>query len=533
MTRGGRQGRAPAVLVVAALATAVVFGAPLAYVVVRNVGADGALWDTLQAGRVAGPLARTLLLAVSVSLSAAVAGTAQAWLLTRSDVPGRRLWRVVGPVPLVVPSFLGAATFVSSFGREGIVTDLLAPFGVESLPRPEGFWGAWFVLTVFTTPYVLLPVMARLVSLSPSLEESARLLGRRPVAVFRTVVLPQIVPSITAGALLVFLYTVSEFGAVTVLRYDTLTTSIYATRLFDRPRSLALSLVLAVVALAVVVGERAVARRVPVVEAARARRPLQVPLRRWRWPAALALVLWFGATLVGPGATLVRWVRDGFAAAGDRRLAIDWPELGRLTTTTAGVGLVAALAAVAAVLPTAYLLARHRSRVASSVNAVVVGGFALPGIVIALSLIAWSLSNDLLAELYQGYTLLIVAYVVHFGAQALRSSQVAVAAVPSRMIDAARVLGARRARVLRTVEIPAMAPGLAAGGGLVLLSVMKELPVTLLLAPIGTETLATHIWGTYNEALLGQAGVASLVLLATSALLTWLVVLRPDAALRR
>ena len=113
--------------------------------------------------------------------------------------------------------------------------------------------------------------------------------------------------AITAGALLVFLYTVSEFGAVTVLRYDTLTTSIYATRLFDRPRSLALSLVLAVVALAVVVGERAVARRVPVVEATRTRRPLQVPLGRWRWPAAVGLVLWFGATLGGPAATLVRW----------------------------------------------------------------------------------------------------------------------------------------------------------------------------------------------------------------------------------
>jgi iron(III) transport system permease protein len=533
MSTAGRRRRAPAGLVVAALVTAVVFGAPLAYVVLRNLGADGALRETLAAGRVAGPLGRTLLLAVTVSLSAAVAGTAQAWLLTRSDVPGRGLWRVLGPVPLVVPSFLGAATFVSSFGRQGIITDLLGPLGVESLPRPEGFWGAWFVLTVFTTPYVLLPVMARLSSLSPSLEESARLLGRRPPAVFRTVVLPQVVPSITAGALLVFLYTVSEFGAVTVLRYDTLTTSIYASRLFDRPRSLALSLVLAVVALAVVVGERAVARRVPVVEAARARRPLQVSLGRWRWPAALGLALWFAATLGGPGATLVRWVRDGLGASGDRRLAIDWGQIGELAGTTAAVGLVAAVAAVAAVLPTAYLLARHRSRVASTVNAVVVGGFALPGIVIALALISWALSNDLLARLYQGYTLLIVAYVVHFGAQALRSSQVAVAAVPSRMIDAARVLGARRGRVLRTVEVPVMAPGLAAGGGLVLLSVMKELPVTLLLAPIGTDTLATHIWGTYNEALLGQAGVAALVLLATSAVLTWLVVLRPDAALRR
>jgi iron(III) transport system permease protein len=171
-------------------------------------------------------------------------------------------------------------------------------------------------------------------------------------------------------------------------------------------------------------------------------------------------------------------------------------------------------------------LARYRSRVGGAINAAVVGGFGLPGLVIALALIAWSLSNDVLAQLYQGYSLLIVAYVVHFGAQALRGAQVSVASVPRRMVDAGRMLGASRSRVVRTVELPLMAPGLAAGGGLVLLSVMKELPVTLLLSPIGTETLATSTWSSYNESQLGQAGVSALVLLATSAVLTWLLVLR-------
>lgn len=522
-TRGRRP---PGLLVGTGMVIAAVFGAPLVYVAVRALGPEGALAETLGEGRVWGPLARTLALATTVSMTAAVLGTGQAWLITRSDVPGRRLWRALGPVPLVMPSFLAAATFVSAFGRRGVLTAVLAPLGVESLPRPEGFGGAWLVLSLFTTPYVLLPVMARLSSLPPSLEESARLLGRRPVAAFRTVVLPQALPSITAGALLVFLYTVSEFGAVTVLRYDTLTTSIYATRLSNQPRSLSFALVLAVVALAVVAGERRVARRVTPVEVARARPALHVPLGRWRWLAAAALGVWAVLALLAPAASLVRWVHQGLTADGRARLSVDGGDLVGLAATTAGVSVIAAAAAVLVVLPVAYLLARHRSRAGGAVNAVVVGGFALPGLVIALSLIAAALSNDVLAPLYQGYGLLIVAYVVHFGAQALRAAQVAVAAVPGRMVDAGRMLGVSRPQVLRTVEAPLMAPGLAAGGGLVLLSVMKELPVTLLLAPIGTETLATRVWSSYNEAQLGDAGLAALVLLATSAVLTWALVLR-------
>ena len=198
-----------------------------------------------------------------------------------------------------------------------------------------------------------------------------------------------------------------------------------------------------------------------------------------------------------------------------------------LSLTTTAITLVISMVAGT---PVAYLLARYRSRAAGPVNAVVVGGFALPGLVIALSLVAAALARDELAPLYQGYGLLIVAYVVHFGAQALRAGQVAVGAVPQRLVDAAQILGARRARALRTVELPLMAPGLAAGGGLVLLSVMKELPVTLLLAPIGTETLATRIWFAYNEAMLAEAGLAALVLLCTSAALTWLLVLRRGVA---
>ena len=193
---------------------------------------------------------------------------------------------------------------------------------------------------------------------------------------------------------------------------------------------------------------------------------------------------------------------------------------------TAGISVVAALVAVAVLLPVAYLTVRNRSAMSGTINTVIVSGFALPGLVIALALVFWVLGTPAVRGLYQTYVLLVFAYVVHFGAQSLRTSQVAVSGLPRAVDDAARSLGAGWVRRFRTVDLPLVLPGVAAGAGLVLLSVMKELPATLLLAPIGFETLATKVWSSAESGLLGQAGVASIALVALSAVLVWLVTIR-------
>jgi iron(III) transport system permease protein len=188
---------------------------------------------------------------------------------------------------------------------------------------------------------------------------------------------------------------------------------------------------------------------------------------------------------------------------------------------------IAAVAAVTLVGPAAYLTVRGPGRLADVTNAVVVGGFALPGLAIALSLVSLTLdSPGPLGSFYQTLPLLVFAYVVHFGAQAMRTAQVAVASVPGQMDDAGRVLGASRVKRLLRIDLPLMMPGLLAGAGLVLLSTMKELPATLLLAPTGFETLAVKVWSASESALFAQASVASLVLVVTSGLLTWFLVIK-------
>lgn len=524
---GGLIGTAPLPLVAVCAAIGVLFAAPLLYLAWRTATGDADLAALYTSTATLTPLRNTLVLAFATALSTSAVGTGLAWVTTRTDLPLRRLWAVLTALPLVFPSFVGALALVSAVSTGGLADAPLGWIGIEAR-RPQGFLGAWFVLTLFTTPYVLLPVAARLSALPPSLEESARLLGRRPLAVFRSVVLPQISSAIGAGALIVFLYTVSDFGVVVLLRYDTLTRVIFTNRVLDREQSVALSLLLAVLALAVVVGERWIARRRPALEGVRSKRALQVSLGRWRWPTFGLVVAWVALALGGPVASLGLWAWRGLTGAPSAmaRGSRGFGDLVEPALNTTGIGLVTALVAVAALLPLAYLSARHRAPAGDAVNGLVASGFALPGLVIALAVVFWGRQLPEGWNLYQSFTMLVFAYVVHLGTQSLRAAQVAVAAVPRRLDESARVLGAGRLRRFGTIELPLMVPGLAAGGGLVLLSTMKELPITLLVAPLGFQTLATRIWADAEAVFLAEAGLASLLLVALSGALTWLLVVR-------
>ena len=181
MTTGAQFGiparRAPVPLRVTGGVVAVAFAFPALYLIWRNVTEGSDPIGLLTSSRTLEPLGRTIRLALTVSLSAAVLGTGLAWFATRTDVPLRRFWRVALPIPLVFPTFIGAAAFIRAANPGGLLHDLFAEVGIGNTPELRGFWGAWVVLTLFTYPYVYLPVAARLSHLPGSLEESARLTG--------------------------------------------------------------------------------------------------------------------------------------------------------------------------------------------------------------------------------------------------------------------------------------------------------------------------------------------------------------------
>ena len=197
------------------------------------------LWDDSTARLVVD----TVLLVVGVVASAIVVAVPTAWLVTRTDLPGRRLWAVAAALPLVIPSYVAAFCLLGLFGERGLLQQAL---GVERLPDATGYWGAVAALTLSTYPYVFLLTQAALRDLDPSLEEAARGLGSTRTRALWRVTVPAVRPSVALGSLLVALYVLSDFGVVSLMRYDSLTRAIYLQyrSLFDRTPAAVLALVL-------------------------------------------------------------------------------------------------------------------------------------------------------------------------------------------------------------------------------------------------------------------------------------------------
>jgi iron(III) transport system permease protein len=506
---------------VAAAALGLLFLFPIGYLAWGTLSLGGDFWETISSPRTLRPLRNSLLIASTAAMSCMFLGTTLAWLVARTDLAGRRFWRVVLPLPLVIPSFVGATALLSAFGRGGLV-----PF----LPRIEGFWGAFIVLTALSYPYVYLPVLARLSTTVPTLEEAARLLGSHPVRTLIRVVLPNIRGAVAAGTMLVFLYGLSDFGAVALMRYDTITRAIFSARLFDQATSLTLGLVLAVLALVVATVERS-ATPDPRPGKGIGREQVRYPLRRSAAPAAALASGVFGLALVAPLAVFLLWIVRGSTTVGVGYSGIG-DSLGfllRPILNSAVASVSAAVCAVVVTLPVAFAVARRRNWLSNAAAASVTSVFALPGLVVALAIVFWAIrAPGPLATVYQTFPLLVLAYVLHFGAQSMRATQAALADVPRRYEDAARTLGVTARRRLFAIDLPLAMPGLVTGGGLVLLSTLKELPATLLLAPIGFETLSTRIWNAAEDGFFAEVGVTSLVLILLSGLLTWMLVLRRE-----
>ena len=504
-TGAGRAGRRPPpALVLPAVATVALLLLPLAYLVVR-AGSTSRGWRVLTRANTLELLWSTALLVASVTAASVTIGVSVAWLVTRTDLPWRRFWGVAAALPLVIPSYVAAFCLLGAFGPRGLLQQAL---GVERLPEIYGYWGALAALTLSTYPYVLLLVAAALRGLDPALEEAARGLGRPPFGVFRRVTLPALRPSIGAGALLVALYTLSDFGVVSLMRYDALTRAIYLQyrSLFDRAPAAVLALVLVALTALVLLLEsrwrRRTARTGPGV--ARPLRPQR--LGRWRWPALAYMTGVVGAFLAVPAAVLFYWLARGLD-----RAELPWREALHSISASA----LAALVAAAAALPIAILATRYPARWTSLLERLAFAGNALPGIVIALSLVFFAANYA--SWLYQTLALLVFAYVVRFLPQALAGVESSLAAVPPRVEEAARALGRGPVATVLTVTVPLIRSGILAGAALVFLSAMKELPATLLLRPIGFETLATEIWKLTSVGAYSRAALPALLLIAVSA----------------
>lgn len=520
--------RPPVAVWLPALLVAAAMSLPLVYLVFRALeNGPSEVVEVAFRGKTLAVLARSFALAAIVTAASVAVAVPLAWLTVRTDLPGRRAWAILAALPLVVPSYVGGFVLVSVLGPRGFAQGALSPLGVERLPEIYGLPGAALALTLFSYPYVFLTVRGALRGMDPALEEASRSLGSGALATFFRVTLPQLKPAMVAGALLVALYSLSDFGAVSLLQFDSFSREIYTQyrSAFDRTPAAILALMLVALTAAILALEARARGRAryhrSTVGTAHPHGGRIVTLGRWRWPALLFCSGVVLLALVVPVGVLVFWLSRGLAAGEPLRLL--W---GAAFNSVYVSGLAAGTAALAA-LPVAVLAVRYRGRASGFVERLSYLGYALPGIVLALALVFFG--ANFAPGLYGTLVLLVFAYAVHFLPQAVGATRAALLQVRPSVEEAARGLGRGPVRVVTTITAPLAASGILAGAALVFLTAMKELPATLLLAPLGFDTLATSLWTATSEGFFARAAAPALLLILVSALPMYLLVIRERA----
>lgn len=475
---------------------------PLVFVVAYAIGIGwDEAWRLLVRPRVGELAVNTAGLVVAGVGLSAVIGTTAAWVVARTDVPGRRVWNVLLVAPLAVPAF------VNSFGW------------VSLTARVEGFAGAVLIVTMSYFPLVYLPVAATLRGLDPALEETAAALGVPRHRVLLRVVLPQLRPALLGGSLLVGLHLLAEFGALQMLRFPTFTTAIYDQyrSAFNGPAATMLASALVLSCFLLLGLEQRARGRARLAGSGRgaARRVQRLALRRWT-PLALAGLSALVLLALGvPLGSLAFWLATGSSTA------FPIASLVAATATSLGLAGLAAAVTVAAALPVAWLAVRHPSLVTVLLERGTYTANALPGIVVALALV--TVTIRFAQPVYQTTVLLVVAYAIMFLPRAVVSARAALAQAPPVLEEVSQSLGSGALATFGRVTLPLVAPGLGAGAALVFIAVATELTATLLLAPIGTQTLATQFWSASSSIAYGAAAPYAVLMIAVSLPATYLL----------
>lgn len=503
MTPTAASARPGPLLAVAGAGTAVVAIIPLLYLIVRAGEAGwGRVVDILVRPRTLETVGTSIALVAVVVTGCLLIGIPTAWLVARTNLPAQPVWLAVLALPLAVPSYVAAYAWIAQF------------------PALSGFWAAAMILTLVSFPYVLLPVTAALRASDPALEEVARSLGRGPVAAFARSTLPQAWPAAAGGSLLVALYVLSDFGAVALLRVDAFTRVIYTSyrASFDRVGATVLALVLVALAAMLVFAERRLRGR---------HRRWRVGVGSQRTPVAARLspsasgaaFLWLAAltaTALGlPLVSLVMRMLEG------TRTPLSLRELATAAATSLMVAAAGAALAVVMALPVGIMAARYRTTTVRVIETASFTGHALPGVVVGLSMVFLTLT--VFPTAYQTVAVLAVAYAILFLPKAIGATRSATAAVSPAFEQTARTLGRGPLRAWSETTLRLTLPGIAAGGLIVTLTAMKELPATLMLRPTGLDTLATELWSRTEVAAYGSAAPYAMTLIALAAVPAWLL----------
>lgn len=501
------------------LAPAILVGAgmilPLVYLAARAAGADldtaAALilrWRTVEL------LSNTLALVAAVLAMTTAIALPLALLIVRSDLRRKRLLSILAVLPLAIPGYVMAYALIGLSGHYGFFNQLLG----FRMPRLEGLAGASIALTLYTFPYMFLNLRAALLGMDPALTETARSLGVDRRAVFFRVTLPHLKPALFSGWIVVALYVLGDFGTVALMRYEVFSFAIYNqyAGAFDRTYAAWLSLMLLALTASFLFAEGRLlkGRRLGRVGIGVARRQIAAPLGRARAPAIAFLTIVYAASIGLPLTVIVFWMTRSPAGID---LAALWP----VALRTAGAAAPGAALAVVFALPVTLLAVRYASPLSRALERLVFVGYAIPPLAFALAFVFFALGA--VPVLYQTLPLLVLAHALSFAALAVGPIRSVLLQLGTRTEEAARSLGRTAFGAFTSVTLPLIARSLVAGGLLVFVLVVKELPITFLLAPTGYTTLSMNIFSRTSEGMLADAAPYALATILFSSLFVTLL----------
>ncbi|MBM3659874.1 MAG: iron ABC transporter permease [Actinobacteria bacterium] len=507
--------------VVASGAIAIVMVAPL-LALPASFFRGGVGFDTLARLLLPDALRTSLLLAGGVGIGTLLVGGGLAVLISFYDFPGRKWldWALV--LPMAMPGYVLVFVVLGLFDVDSPLQSSL--FGSFHIPGIRTTFGGICILTAVLYPYVYVLGRSAFLGQSRQTLEAARSLGRSRGGAIRSVALPLARPALAGGVALAVMEALADFGTVNLLGIRALTNAIYRVwnGAFDEASALQLATVLLTLTLALITIERLLRGRARYNQSlARGDAVEPQPLRGWkRWLAPVAPCLLLAVVFVIPVAQLVAWsletIREGTTV----------PNLRDAVWNTVFLGVITAAIAPVIAIVLVYGMRLHGSRTNRVFTRLSTVGYAIPGTVIAVAVYvplvwldrrfvdfadsAFDASIDLI---FTGSILgLVFAYLVRFNALSFMSTDARMQHVDPRLDDAARSLGADRARVLADVHLPLLRPGLIAGALLVLVEVMKELPATALLRPLGRDTLAITVWEATKDSRLDAAALPALLI---------------------
>jgi len=470
----------------------------------------------------------SLWFAVGSSAVAVVAGTLTAYLVVRTDVPGRRLLFLGSVVPLVIPGVLYTVAWIFLASPRAGLLNAIPGVGLNVFSGPGMVFAEGFHLA----PLVFLLMAAAFASVDPALEEAATLSGAHPRAVALRVTLPLVRPALIAAVVVTLVRTIESFEVPALVGLPA-GIWVYTSRIWramsifpaDVGQAAAYSVTLlvpCVLGLALLLRATRGLRRFRTVSG-RGFRGTRVKLGRWRRPACLAATVYVSVAAVLPVLAL-GWISlqhfYGAPSTDDfRRLTLsnyvsvlDEPASVRTVWNTLLVGAGAATAVVVLAVVIAWVVVRTRIPGRTLLDATAFLPLALPGIVLGLALLVIYVRSPL--PVYGTLWVLVIAYVTRYLPYGMRYATAALAQIGDDLEEAARSSGASRLQAFRRILVPLILPSLAAAWLYVLVVSARELSSAILLYSPGKEVLAVRIWELYEDGRLTELAALGVVMVA-------------------